>query len=120
MAPTMKREPTIVDASPPDRIAAAIDKINTTPGLRIRPGYEALWSIHDAPDHSVLRSAMVAKYGAFDLHFGWFCRRVAEELGAANPDALALVDHSVDAKGNTWLTLKPSVVLALSSASKPA
>jgi hypothetical protein len=61
----------------------------------------------------MLRSVIESKYGAFDLHFGWFCRRVAEELGANNPDVLALVDYSHDAEGRQWLTLKPAVVAAM-------
>jgi hypothetical protein len=54
--------------------------------------------------------------GVLDLHFGWFCRRVAEELGVEEPDALALVDYWTDAEGRQMLTLKPSVVLALAPA----
>jgi hypothetical protein len=61
---------------------------------------------------------MERDYGAFDLHFGWFCRRVAEELGANEPDVLALVDYSVDPSGARVLTLKPGVVAAMDSAGR--
>lgn len=103
-----------VDSSSPEQIAKAILKVNSTPGLRIQPGIEALWTLFNGPNHTMLRSEMNAKYGAFDLHFGWFCRRVAEELGETSPDVLALVNYSVDANGAQLLTLKASVVAALS------
>jgi hypothetical protein len=61
----------------------------------------------------MLRSAIEKNYGAFDLHFGWFCCRVAEELGAKERDALALVDYSTDQNGAQVLTLKPAVVAAM-------
>ena len=61
----------------------------------------------------MLRSEIERSFGAFDLHFGWFCRRVAEELGASDPDVLALVDYSTDAAGEQLLTLKPSVAAAM-------
>ncbi|MDF2117754.1 hypothetical protein PY365_19425 [Roseiarcaceae bacterium H3SJ34-1] len=109
---------TIVDSSSPEQIAKAIRTVNQTPGLRIQPGIDALWALYNAPGHSMKRSEIDDKYGAFDLHFGWFCRRVAEELGANNPDVLALVDYSDDNVGTQILTLKPSVVAALSKKPK--
>ena len=114
----MGKEWTVVDTSSPELIAKAIKKINATPGLRIEPGIKALWDIYNAPDHAMTRSAIETKYGAFDLHFGWFCRRVAEELGANNPDVLALVDYTADESGSQLLKLKPSVVAAMSGAAE--
>jgi hypothetical protein len=64
------------------------------------------------------RSLIEKQYGAFDLHFGWFCRRVAEELGANNPDVLALVDYTTDENGSQILKLKTSVAAAMSGAKK--
>jgi hypothetical protein len=114
----MGKETTIVDASEPESIAKAIRMVNATPGLRIQPGIEALWAIYNAPDHAMTRSSIEKEFGAFDLHFGWFCRRVAEELGANNPDVLALVDYTADESGSQVLKLKPSVVAAMSGAGK--
>jgi hypothetical protein len=101
----MGKETTIVDTSDPESIAKAIRKVNATPGLRIQPGIDALWDIYNAPHHTMTRASIEKKYGAFDLHFGWFCRRVAEELGANNPDVLALVDYTTDESGLQVLKL---------------
>ena len=113
----MGKETTVVDTSNPKLIARAIRKVNATPGLRIQPGIDALWALYNAPDHAMTRSSIEQEFGAFDLHFGWFCRRVAEELGADNPDVLALVDY-VGEGGLQVLKLKASVVAALSGAGK--
>ncbi len=104
---------TVVDSSSPIAIAEAIKRVNRTPGLRIQPGIDALWMIFKAPHNTIKRAALEAKLGALDLHFGWFCRRVAEELGVNNPDALALVDYATDDDGDQVLTLKPAVVAAM-------
>ena len=106
-------ETTIVDRSDPAAIATAIKSVNSDPGRRIKPGIEALWDILKSPKHTVKRSVLEQKYGALDLHFGWFCRRVAEELGANEPDVFALVDYSLNDEGEQLLTLKPSVVAAM-------
>ncbi|WP_202620598.1 hypothetical protein [Methylocystis heyeri] len=108
----MGYETTIVDTSAPDLIVKAIKRVNSTPGLRIQPGIEALWALYQAPEHSMLRSDIERQFGAFDLHFGWFCRRVAEELGADQLDVLALVDYH-DGEDGQLLTLKSSVVAAI-------
>jgi hypothetical protein len=109
----MGKNATIVDTSDPESIVRAIQKIKTTPGLRIKPGFDALRALYNAPGHTMIRSAIEKEYGAFDLHFGWFCRRAAEELGDSDPDALALVDYATDEAGSQLLTLKPSVVAAM-------
>jgi hypothetical protein len=114
----MGKETTIVDRSDPQSISRAIRKINATPGLRIQPGIDALWALYRSPDHTKTRASIEKEFGAFDLHFGWFCRRVAEELGANNPDALALVDYATDQAGSQVLKLKASVVAAMSGAEK--
>lgn len=102
-----------VDLSTPASIAAAIKLVNQTPGLRIKPGIDALWALYTAPHHTLPRQKLEQDFGAFDLHFGWFCRRVAEKLGVNNPDTLALVDRSQADDGSELLTLKASVVAAL-------
>lgn len=107
---------TIVDTSPPEAIIAAINTVNRTKGLRMKPGIEALWALHKAEGHSLPRHVMEQNFGALDLHFGWFCRRVAESLGASHPDVFALVDYSKGTDGSQILTLKASVVAALSTA----
>jgi hypothetical protein len=107
----MGHETTVVDFASPEAVAAAIKKVNQTPGLRIEPGINALWTIHKAGQ--IRRKDLEKQYGAFDLHFGWFCRRVAEELGANDPDALALVDYSTDDEGYQVLSLKASIAAAL-------
>jgi hypothetical protein len=115
----MGTQTTIVDKASSTAIAAAIKKVNQTPGLRIRTGAEALWTLFRAPNHSMARGELDKRFGAFDLHFGWFCRRVAEELGVSEPDALALVDYS-NGKGATQvLTLKSSVVAAMQGIKAP-
>jgi hypothetical protein len=114
----MGKETTVVDRSDLQSISRAIRKINATPGLRIQPGIDALWALYNSPDHTMTRSSIEKQYGAFDLHFGWFCRRVAEELGANNPDVLALVDYATDEAGSQILKLKASVAAAMSGAKK--
>ncbi len=106
---------TIVDDAPPVMIAQAIKTVNNTPGLRIKTGLEALWVIYKAPQHQIDRSHLQEKFGAFNAHFGWFCRRVAEQVGDTEPGEFALVDQSTGAEGQTIFTLKPSVVLAMTA-----
>jgi hypothetical protein len=109
----MGYEITIIDTSAPEAIAKAIQEVNRTPGLRIEPGIKALWALYRAPGHQLARSELEKSFGALDLHFGWFCRRVAERLGANEPDAFALVDYAADEAGEKVLRLKASVVAAL-------
>jgi hypothetical protein len=106
-----------VDVSPPYMIASAIRKVSKTPGLRIKPGSEVLWALFNAPEHSLPRAALAEKHQV-DLHFGWFCKRVAEELGAGSPDTLALVDVSTGPDGAQTLTLKPAVAAAMAEFGK--
>lgn len=109
-----------IDTSSPEAISQAIKKVNQTPGLRDRTGIEALWHVFYSPDHTMPYDELVAQFGAPNLHFGWFCRRVAELLGANNPAEYALMNHSTSADGKTLLlTLKPSVVAALKTKVKP-
>jgi hypothetical protein len=105
---------TIVDSSSPAQIAKAIVKVNQTPGLR-RIGIDVLWKLYYAPNHTLTRAELEKEFGLLENHFGLFCRRVAEELGANDPDALALVNSSQDEDGAQVLTLKPSVVTAIKS-----
>lgn len=98
----------IVDRASIKDITAAIKKVNATPGLRITTGMQALVRIYQSPGHTISRKALEEEFGAMDLHFGWFCRRVAELLGDRDPAPLALTD---DVSGS--LILKPSVVAAL-------
>ncbi len=72
-----------------------------------------MWAIFKAADYTLSRSQLEAKFGALDLHFGWFCRRVAEELGDVETDSFALCNSAKDAAGEQILTLKRSVVAAL-------
>jgi hypothetical protein len=109
----------IIDNSSPEAIWTAIHKVNQTPGLRDRTGIEALWRVFHAPHRSLPYEQLVAQFGAPNLHFGWFCRRVAEELGISNPGEYALMDRSTSEDGRLLLTLKPSVVAALSIKVKP-
>jgi hypothetical protein len=104
---------TKVDASSWVQIAKAIQKVNQSPGPRTRNGADALWKLYQAPNHTLARADLEKEFGALDLHFGWFCRRVAEELGANNPDALTLVNSSQDENGSQSFTLKSSVVAAI-------
>ena len=108
----MSGKPSVVDASDPRRIAAAIKKVKQTPGLRIRTGSETLWRVYQSPGHTLSRAELEKDFGALDLHFGWFCRRVAEELGAEDPDTFALVDSTSGPDRRQRFTLRPSVVAA--------
>ena len=114
----MGNQLTVVDTSPPEAIAAAIRTVNSTKSLRLKPGVEALWALYSAPGHALPRRVLAERFEV-NLHFGWFCRRVAELLGANDPDALALVDYSESDNGDQVLTLKPSVVAALSASRNP-
>ncbi len=113
----MSTDLTVVDSASPSAIANAIKHVNQTPGLRIQTGSDALWSLYRAPSHALTRGQLEEKFGALDLHFGWFRRRVAEELGANSPDAFALVDQS-GLGTDQVLTLKPSVVSAMDANKK--
>jgi hypothetical protein len=108
----------IIDNSSPEAIWAAMQKVNQTRGLRDRTGIEALWRVFRAPHYSMPYEQLVAQFGAPNLHFGWFCRRVAEELGVNDPGEFALMDRSSE-DGQLVLTLKPSVVAALTIKVKP-
>src|SRR3984893_15072760 len=111
----MGTQQTIVDASSPDQIAKAIVTVNQALGLR-QIGLDALWKLYYAPDHTMTRAELEIKFGLLEDHFGLYCRRVAEELGADDaPDALALVNSSQDGDRVEFLTLKPSVVTAIKS-----
>ena len=103
---------TIVDSSSPAQIAKAIVKVNQTTGLR-RTGIDVLWKLYYAPNHTLTRAKLEKEFGLLENHFGLFCRRVTEELGADDPDELALVNSSQDEDGNQIFTLKPSVVTAI-------
>ena|ERR1700674_4507734 len=105
---------TIVDSSSPAQIAKAIVKVNQTPGLR-RTGIDVLWKLYYAPNHTLTRAELEKEFGLLENHFGLFCRRVTEELGADDADALALVNSSQDENGSQVFTLKPSVVTAIKS-----
>jgi hypothetical protein len=98
----------IVNRASIEDITSAIKKVNSTPGLRITTGMQALVRVYQSPRHAISRKALEDEFGAMDLHFGWFCRRVAELLGDRDPSPLALTD---DVSGS--LVLKPSVVAAL-------
>jgi hypothetical protein len=103
----------LVDDCEPSAIGAAVAKVSRTPGLRIRPGEEAKWDLYDAPDRTLPRNELKAKYRALNAHFGMFCRRVVEELGDLQPRPFALADSSTDDAGRALLTLKPTVVAAI-------
>jgi hypothetical protein len=105
---------TTVDASSPAQIAKAIVKVNQAVGLR-HIGLDTLWKLYYASNHTLMRAELEIKFGVLEDHFGLYCRRVAEELGANDPDALALVNSSRDEHGYEVLTLKPSVVTAIKS-----
>ena len=108
----MGTQQTIVDASSPDQIAKAIVTVNQALGLR-QIGLDALWKLYYAPNHTMTRAELEIRFGLLEDHFGLYCRRVAEELGANDPDALALVNSSQDENGSQSFTLKSSVVAAI-------
>jgi hypothetical protein len=103
----------IVDSSSPAHIAKAIVRVNRTE-LR-HAGLDALWKLYHAPQHTLTKTEFEREFGLLDDHFGLYCRRVAEELGANDPDPLPLVTSSQDEYGNRMITLKPSVVTAIKS-----
>jgi hypothetical protein len=108
-----------VDASSPKQIADAIKTVNQTLELRSKVGITILWDLFDAPNHTLTRTDIEAKHGdVLDLHFGWFCQRVAGELGDANPPAFALTNHLIDGEKPQVFTLKPSVVAAMPKRAK--
>jgi hypothetical protein len=104
----------IVDSSSPAEIAKAIVKVNKTFGLH-RTGMNVLWKLYYVPDHTVTRAELEEEFGLLEDHFDLFSRRVAEELGATELDALALMNSSEEEPGFEKITLKPSVVLAIQS-----
>ena len=90
-------------------------RANQSPGPHIRTGLNAMWKLYYAPNHALMRAELEIEFGVLENHFGLYCRRVAEELGANDPDALALVNSSQDENGFEVLTLKPSVVTAINA-----
>jgi hypothetical protein len=98
-----------VDARSPAQIARAIVRVNKAPG-RTRTGLDVLWKLYYATDDILTRAELEQEFGVLENHFGLFCRRVAGELGADDPDSLALVNSSPGEDGRQVLTLKPCVV----------
>lgn len=105
---------TVVDESTPKAINVAIQNVMKVPLSRSPYGHKALLKLYEAPDHSMLDSEMENRPGVLNVNFGWFCKCVAKELGAANPEVFALVNVSEGPNGGRRLMLKPSVVAALS------
>ena len=110
----MGTHPTIVDASSPAQIARAIVKVNKTFGLH-RAGMDVLWKLYYVANHTLTCAELEREFGLLEDHFGLYCRRVAEELGATGVDALPLVTCSREGQGFEIITLKPSVVAAIQS-----
>jgi hypothetical protein len=108
----MAMQQPIVDVSSPAQIAKAILKVNKTPELR-RAGLDVLWKLYYAPKHSLTRSELEREFGVLEDHFGLYCRRVAEKLGAKHLDTLPLVNSSQNDDGLEIITLKSSVVSAI-------
>ena len=67
--------------------------MNKGPELRAA-GLGALWRLYYAPQNIVLRADLERDFGLLEDYFGLYRRRVAEELGADDPDAFALVNSS--------------------------
>jgi hypothetical protein len=105
------REP-LVETSAPARIAKAIVTANKTHGPS-HCGIDVLWKLYYATNHTLSRVELEQEFGVLDNRFGLFCRHVALELGAVDPDPLALVDAAPAEDGRQLLTLKPSVVAAI-------
>jgi hypothetical protein len=61
------------------------------PELR-RAGFGVLWKLYYAAEHSLTRLELERAFGELEDHFGLYCRRVAEELGATALDAFPLVN----------------------------
>jgi hypothetical protein len=108
----MGAPPNIVDLCSPARIAEAIVKVNQVPELR-HAGLGVLWKLYYAAEHSLTRLELESAGGELENHFGLYCRRVAEELGATALDALPLVNSSRGNHGLEVITLKPAVVTAI-------
>ena len=77
-------------------------------------GRNAFDSLLKAPDHTLLYSELVKKFGAPNLHLGWFCRRVAEKLGVPESPKYALIKEN-PINGKLHLTVKDRVVEALTT-----
>jgi|SRR5580700_8843030 hypothetical protein len=101
-----------VETSSPAQIARAIVKVNKAPGPT-RAGLDVLWKLYYATNHTLTRAELEQEFGVLEDHFGLFCRCVAVELGADDPDSLALVNSSPAEDGREALTLKPCVVAAI-------
>jgi hypothetical protein len=74
---------------------------------------DVLWKLYYAANHTLTRAELEQEFGVLEDHFGLFCRCVAVELGADDPDSLALVNSSPAEDGREALTLKPCVVAAI-------
>jgi hypothetical protein len=105
-----------IDSSAPAEIYSAIQKVNSTPGESTKLGLKALWWLRNAPNHTLSHDELMARSRGIQLHLGWICQRVAERLGVEEPQEYALCDKSRAPDGKLLLTLKPSVVKAMSIA----
>jgi hypothetical protein len=98
----------------PAAIAAAIVRVNTTPGKRTEAGRRALIALFDAPRHTRTVEGLEGQVGlVVNNHLGWLCNRVAEELKIEPTGLSVLTSRTVDPDGKVRLTLKPSVVKAI-------
>src|ERR1700724_1744276 len=95
---TVAARQTTIDLRSPAHIAEAIVKVNKTFGLH-RTGMNVLWKLYYAPNHALTRAELQKEFGLLEDHFGLFCRRVTQVLGADDSDALALVNSSQDESG---------------------
>lgn len=104
----------VVDSSSPAEIKAAIMSVQADPQKRSEVGIKALWALFRAPDRTLPHDQLVTEFKAPEWHFGWFCKRVAEDLGDNDPTEYALTDRWTAPDGRWMLRLKPSVVKAMS------
>jgi hypothetical protein len=110
----MGAQQSVVDASSTIDLAKAIVEVNRSPELR-QAGLAALWCLYYAPNHTSTRVKLERDFGLLEDHFGVYARRVAEKLGAGEPDSLPLVNSWFDDHGAEMITLKPSFVTAIRS-----
>ena len=110
----MGAQQNVIDVSLTIEIAKAIVVVNQNSDLR-QAGLAAMWRLYYAPKHTLARVSLEGEFGVLADHFGAYARRVAEELGAEEPDALPLVNSWLDEHGVEMITLKPPVVTAIRS-----
>ncbi|MFP3944668.1 MAG: hypothetical protein ACLFWF_12280 [Alphaproteobacteria bacterium] len=103
-----------IDQASPRELCDAL--LSAQPGKgyqRSNEGLKILLDLYRADDNRLPYDQADGGRNTLEAHFGWVCRRTAEQLGDQSPEPFALCNTYTDEHGIKWLALKPNVVEAL-------